>query len=84
MIFIANKTREIEKKNNNLSLKISKISEDIKINEIELIAHKNSTYLKKLYSLYFSKLKPSESPNVVSIKEFSKQNKNIQLVNTNN
>ena len=37
MIFIANKTREIEKNNNNLNLEISKISEDIKINGLILV-----------------------------------------------
>ena len=42
MIFIANKTREIEKKNINLKIEISKLNEDIKINKIEFITHQNS------------------------------------------
>ena len=33
MIFIANKTREIEKNNNNIKLAISKINENVKINQ---------------------------------------------------
>ena len=39
MIFIANNTREIEKNNLNLKMNISKISENLKINKIELAAH---------------------------------------------
>ena len=46
MIFIANNTREIEKNNVYLKKKISKISENLKINKIELATHQNSSYLK--------------------------------------
>ena len=81
MIFIANKSREIEKKNNNLKMEISKISEDIKINKIELITHKNSSYLNNLFSIYFSTKNISKIPNIFSINEISK-NENIKLVNT--
>ena len=81
MIFIANKSREIEKKNNNLKIEISKISEDIKINKIELITHKNSSYLSNLFSIYFSNKNISKIPNIFSINEISK-NENIKLVNT--
>ena len=81
MIIIANKTREIEKNNNNLKKHITKISEEIKINEIELSIHQNSTYLKKLYSLYFSKINKNKNPNVISIKQISINKKNLKLVN---
>ncbi len=81
MIFIANKSREIEKKNNNLKIEISKISEDIKINKIELITHKNSSYLSNLFSIYFSNKNISKIPNIFSINEISK-NENIKLVYT--
>ena len=84
MIFIANKTRDIEKNNNILNKKISKITEDVKINKIELITHKNSSYLKKLYSLYFSESKNSYVPNIVSIEQLITKDKNIKLVNSNN
>ena len=84
MIFIANKTRDIEKNNNILNKQISKITEDVKINKIELITHKNSSYLKKLYSLYFSESKNSYVPNIVSIEQLIKKDKNIKLVNSNN
>ena len=56
MIFIANNTREIEKNNQNLKMKISKISENLKINKIELAAHQSSSYLKTLYELYFNEI----------------------------
>ena len=84
MIFIANKTRDIEKNNNILNKQISKITEDVKINKIELITHKNSSYLKKLYSLYFSESKNSYVPYIVSIEQLITKDKNIKLVNSNN
>ena len=84
MIFIANKTRDIEKNNNILNKQIFKIAEDVKINKIELITHKNSSYLKKLYSLYFSESKNSYVPNIVSIEQLITKDKNIKLVNSNN
>ena len=82
MIFIANKSREIEKNNSNLRLEISKIFEDIKINKIELIAHKNSSYLNNLFSIYFSISSENTTPNIVSINEITEVEKNIKLVNT--
>ena len=84
MIYIANKTREIEKDNNNLGIKILKINEDIKINRIELTTHQNSNYLKKLYSLYFHDLEKNNISNVVSLKYQLKNSKKIELVKTKN
>ena len=82
MIFIANKTREIEKKNINLKIEISKLNEDIKINKIEFITHQNSSYLKKLYSLYFPISKEIIIPNVISLNQLKKTDQNVKLVNT--
>ena len=45
MIIVANKTREIEKNNKNLQTKIFNISQNLKINKIELITHQNVSYL---------------------------------------
>ena len=84
MIFIANNTREIEKNNHNLKIKISEISENLKINKIELATHKNASYLKKLYKLYFFEVPNSNIPQIVKIEELSMQNKNIKLVSSNN
>ena len=84
MIFIANNTREIEKNNNNLKIKISKISENLKINKIELATYKNSLYLKVLYSLYFAEIKNNSVSEIVKIDQFLKKDKNIKLVNSNN
>ncbi len=80
MIFVANKTREIEKNNNNLKLEISKINENLKINEIEFTFHKNTSYLKKLYSLYFNETNSNKLPQVISFKQLSKDEKIINLV----
>ena len=84
MIFIANNTREIEKNNHNLKIKISEISENLKINKIELATHKNASYLNKLYKLYFFEVPNSNIPQIVKIEELSMQNKNIKLVSSNN
>ena len=84
MIFIANNTREIEKNNLNLKMKISKISENLKINKIELATYQNSSYLKTLYELYFNETETNNIPLIVKMKELSDQDKNIKLVSSNN
>ncbi len=83
MIFVANKTREIEKNNNGLKIDINKINEHIKINKIELITHKNSDYLNKIYSLYFPKVKKNITPNVVLLDTISKK-QNLRVVKAKN
>ena len=84
MIFIANNTREIEKNNHNLKMKISKISENLKINKIELATHQNSSYLKALWEMYFYEIQNNNVPLIVKLKELSNQDKNIKLVSSNN
>ncbi|MDC3156492.1 hypothetical protein OA855_01705 [Pelagibacteraceae bacterium] len=84
MIFIANNTREVEKDNQNLKTKISKVSENLKINKIELATHQNSSYLKTLYELYFYVSKNNNVPLIVKIDEILNQDKNIKLVSSNN
>ena len=83
MIFIANNTRELEKNNNNLKTKISKISENLKINKIELSIYHNTSYLNELYKLYFFKSK-NKIPLIVKIEDLSKQDKNLKLVSSSN
>ena len=84
MIFIANNTREIEKNNVYLKMKISKISENLKINKIELATHQNSSYLKTLYELYFNKTLNNNVPRIITMEELSNKDKNIKLVSSNN
>ena len=84
MIFIANNTREIEKNNHNLKMKISKISENLKINKIELATHQNSSYLKTLYDLYFYENHNNNIPFIVKIEEISNKDIHIKLVSSNN
>tara|TARA_A100001011_G_scaffold371438_1_gene428762 strand:+ start:538 stop:852 length:315 start_codon:yes stop_codon:yes gene_type:complete len=84
MIFVANKTRDTEKSNNKLKLKISKISENLQINKIELATHKNNSYLKELYTLYYFETKNNSVSEIVKIDDFLKQDKNIKLINSNN
>ena len=84
MIFVANKTRDLEKKNNILLKEIVHSNEIIKINKIELISHQKNSYLKKLYSLYFTNTDMNNKLNIISIKKFSNQDKKIQLVKSEN
>ena len=84
MIFIAKNTREIEKNNHNLKIKISKISENLKINKIELATHQNTSYLKTMYELYFDESQNDNVPLIVKMEELSNQDKNIKLVSSNN
>ena len=84
MIFIANKTREIEKSNINLNNEILEINEHIKINKIELITHQNNSYLRKLYNLYYSDLKRNNLPKIVSINQILDNESNIKLVKSKN
>ena len=80
MIFIANNTREIEKKNDIYEYEILKIKQNIKINKIELSVHQNVSYLTKLHSLYFSKTKTNNKPNIVTLNQFSDNSSNIRLI----
>jgi len=84
MIYIANNTRDIEKDNSSLKTKISEISENIKVNKIELVVHQNSSYLKKMYKLYFFDSVNYNTPKIVKIDNLSKQDNNIKLVSSNN
>ena len=84
MIFIANNTREIEKKNKNLKIKISKISDSLNINKIELATYKNTSYLKKLYELYFFETQKNYVPQIVKIEDIISKDKNIKLVSSKN
>ena len=84
MIFIAKNTREIEKNNVYLKMKISKISENLKINKIELATHQNSSYLKTLYELYFDESQNDNVPLIVKMEELLNQDKNIKLASSNN
>ena len=80
MIFIANNTREIEKKNDIYEYEILKIKQNIKINKIELSVHQNVSYLTELHSLYFSKTKTNNKPNIVTLNQFSDTSSNIRLI----
>ena len=84
MIFIANNTREVEKDNHNLKIKISKVLENLKINKIELATHQNSSYLKTLYELYFYESHNNNVPLIVKIEEVSNKDNYIKLVSSNN
>ena len=81
MIFIANKSREIEKNNIYLKKEIFRISENLKINKIEFLTHQNNDYLKKLHSLYFQDSIKNNASNIVSIKQFLKKDQNVKYVN---
>ncbi len=75
LLFLANITRDIEKKNLEYERKISKINEQININEIEYNLHNNYQYLKKLQKIYFDYNSKKEiSHNRISIQDIAKDN----------
>ena len=75
LLFFGNITRDIEKKNLEYEKKISKINEQININEIEYNLHNNYQYLKKLQKIYFDHNLPKEtSYNRISIKDIERDN----------
>tara|TARA_B100001057_G_scaffold498163_1_gene604340 strand:- start:2209 stop:2523 length:315 start_codon:yes stop_codon:yes gene_type:complete len=80
MIFIANNTREIEKNNNKLKIKISKISQNLKINTIELATYQNTSYLRELYTLYFFQTNNNFVPQIVKIDQLLKEDESLKLV----
>tara|TARA_Y100001970_G_C13588302_1_gene534218 strand:- start:148 stop:465 length:318 start_codon:yes stop_codon:yes gene_type:complete len=80
MIFVANNTREIEKKNDIYKNKILNINQNIKINKIELSLHQNISYLTKIHSLYFPKIKKNNTPNIISLNQLSNKIRNVKLV----
>lgn len=84
MIFIANKSRLIEKNNNTILKDISILKENIKVNEIEFIAHKNTSYLRNLYELYINKEIKNNLPKVISLNNISKKEEFIKLVKAKN
>ena len=81
MIFVANKTREIEKQNTKIELKINSLKDEMHINLIEFTVHQNSDYLHKLYSIYFQHSSNKTNSKKISLKEFSKLNEDFKLVN---
>tara|TARA_B100001250_G_C19644948_1_gene719943 strand:- start:560 stop:874 length:315 start_codon:yes stop_codon:yes gene_type:complete len=52
LIYYSNLSSKIEKKNNIIISEISKVKNQIKINEIEYIIHNDYSYLKKMQKLY--------------------------------
>ena len=85
-VFVANKSRDIEKQNKLIKNNIVILEEDIHINLIEFTAHKNNNYLNYLFNLYLRDLKnqTDKNPNLIALEELP-LNKNIfELVKINN
>ena len=71
LIFIGNKTRNLEISNLTLKNKIDEKEHTININQIEFSLHNDNKYLKKLFSIYDTDLENKELSNIVSLSEFS-------------
>ena len=72
LIYIGNKTRNLEIYNLSLKNKIDEKEHAININQIEFSLHNDSKYLKKLFSLYEKDLEKKELSNIIKLSEFSK------------
>ena len=71
LIYIGHQTRNLEISNLSLKHKIDEKEHTININQIEFSLHNSNKYLKKLFSIYETKLEKNELSNIISLSEFS-------------
>ena len=85
LLYFSSISRKTEKENELLKMQISKYSEQLKINEIELSLHNNRSYLTKLQKIYFDTENIDLLQNTrINLKDYKKKElKNIYMVNSN-
>ena len=78
-------SREIEKKNKQLIVKISEFQEQLEVNEVEFNLYNNYSYLKQLQNIYFDfETTNSAGHNRISLKDFqNRELTNVYKVNSN-
>ena len=85
LLYFSNISKKIEKENKLLEIQISKLNEELKINEVELTLHSQSSYLEKLQKIYFDTNNINLLENTrISLKDFEKKElKYIYRVSSN-
>ena len=85
LLYIGSISKQIEKENKLLEMRISKFNEQLKINEVEFSLHTKRSYLKKLQKIYFDTDNIDLFENTrIDLKDFKKKElKHIYMVNSN-
>ena len=79
LLYFGNISREIEKKNKQLIVRISEFQEQLEVNEVEFNLYNNYSYLKQLQNIYFDfETTNSLEHNRISLQDF--QNKELTNV----
>ena len=79
LLYFGNISREIEKKNKQLIVRISEFQEQLEVNEVEFNLYNNYSYLKQLQNIYFDfETTNSLGHNRISLQDF--QNKELTNV----
>ncbi|PPR47229.1 MAG: hypothetical protein CFH19_00663 [Alphaproteobacteria bacterium MarineAlpha5_Bin9] len=66
IFFFANLSEKIQKENNRINLDLNSLNNILKLNKLELSAHLNPNYLKKLEKIYLNNTY-TESLNIVDL-----------------
>ena len=79
LLYFGDLSREIEKKNKQLIVRISEFQEQLEVNEVEFILYNNYSYLKQLQNIYFDfETTNSLGHNRISLQDF--QNRELTNV----
>ena len=79
LLYFGDISREIEKKNKKLIVRISEFQEQLEVNEVEFNLYNNYSYLKQLQNIYFDfEITNSPGHNRISLKDF--QNRELTNV----
>jgi len=85
LLYISSISKQIEKENKLLEIQISKLNEQLKINEVEFSLYSQPSYLKRLQKIYFDTDDLDLIENTrINLKYFEKKDlKNIYMVSSN-
>ena len=85
LLYFSGISKEIEKENKILEMKILKFGKQLKINEVEFTLHSQPTYLKKLQKIYFDTDNMDSFENTrINLIDFEKKElRNIYMVSSN-
>ena len=79
LLYFGDISREMEKKNKQLIVRISEFQEQLEVNEVEFILYNNYSYLKQLQNIYFDfETTNSLGHNRISLQDF--QNRELTNV----
>ena len=85
LLYYSGISKEIEKENKILEMKILKFNKQLKINEVEFTLHSRPSYLKKLQKIYFDTDNMDSFENTrINLIDFEKKElKNIYMASSN-